>query len=514
MISGDKLPYAVGAVVLAVALFAIGPWPVGVFYDDGIYLILGKALASGEGLRYLNLPGHPAATHYPPGYPVLLALLWKLAPGFPGNVIVFKMANAILLAMACGGLTHFAITRLRLAPLAAAGAVLAFGVAIPVLSMTGVLFSEPLFLALLAPTLLVSERAVNDSDHAGHLILAGALCGALTLVRTVGIATVVAVMLVLAVRRRRAQLLTFGTAAVTVLLPWQLWVTAHTSEVPAILEGSYGSYLGWFLDAFRERGAGFALDVAAYNAVEIGRPLGALFSPHGALPVRVIITTVLLVVFAIGLARTARRAPVCAGFIGGYLGIVLLWPYIPDRFLWGVWPVLGIIVAAGTAVVVEARRTTVGWRVARVAVLLMIAVCGASYARYNVRGFAGRWWEIAQRSSADATAPLVRWTIANTRPGDVIAADGDPLVHLYTGRSVVPTISWKASEYLEQQQLSRATSNTRSIIEQFDVRYVLLGSRASPAAAAVQSLTSSTPPVLSLTRTLPQGGAVFTTTMP
>ena len=76
----------VAAVALAIALVAVPNWPAGVFQDDGIYVILGKALATGEGYRYLNLPGAPYATHYPPGYPLFLALLWRVSPQFPQNV--------------------------------------------------------------------------------------------------------------------------------------------------------------------------------------------------------------------------------------------------------------------------------------------------------------------------------------------------------------------------------------------------------------------------------------------
>ena len=84
----------VAAIALAIALVAVPNWPVGVFQDDGIYVILGKALATGEGYRYLNLPGAPYATHYPPGYPLFLALLWKVSPQFPQNVGLFTFANA------------------------------------------------------------------------------------------------------------------------------------------------------------------------------------------------------------------------------------------------------------------------------------------------------------------------------------------------------------------------------------------------------------------------------------
>ncbi len=59
---------------------------VGVFYDDGIYLALGRSLAEGHGYRLLYLPGAPGAVHYPFLYPLLLAALSKLAPAFPADV--------------------------------------------------------------------------------------------------------------------------------------------------------------------------------------------------------------------------------------------------------------------------------------------------------------------------------------------------------------------------------------------------------------------------------------------
>ncbi|HEX7122734.1 MAG TPA: hypothetical protein VF178_10230, partial [Gemmatimonadaceae bacterium] len=78
---GERLvPLLLAVLTASFAIWAIEPWPVGVFQDDGIYTILGKSLALGEGYRYLNLPGAPPATHYPPGYPLFLALLWRLAP--------------------------------------------------------------------------------------------------------------------------------------------------------------------------------------------------------------------------------------------------------------------------------------------------------------------------------------------------------------------------------------------------------------------------------------------------
>ena len=94
----------VGAAVLAVGAALVDGLPVGVTNDDGMYVILAKSLATGHGYRWLNLPGTPAATHFPPGYPAVLALIWLLAPSFSANVILFKLANASFMAVAAAAI--------------------------------------------------------------------------------------------------------------------------------------------------------------------------------------------------------------------------------------------------------------------------------------------------------------------------------------------------------------------------------------------------------------------------
>ena len=59
-----------------------------------------RALAQGAGYHYTNLPGAPAATHFPPGYPLMLAPLWWVAPTFPANVANSAKGDSILVATA------------------------------------------------------------------------------------------------------------------------------------------------------------------------------------------------------------------------------------------------------------------------------------------------------------------------------------------------------------------------------------------------------------------------------
>ena len=58
----------------------------GHLHDDAIYFVSAKSIAEGHGYRILSLPGEPYQTKYPPLFPMLLALVWKVRPDFPGNL--------------------------------------------------------------------------------------------------------------------------------------------------------------------------------------------------------------------------------------------------------------------------------------------------------------------------------------------------------------------------------------------------------------------------------------------
>ena len=145
---------------LAAGLVALSPAPVGVFWDDGVYVITAKALASGLGYRYIHLPGAPAATHYPPLWPAVLSIVWRLAPSFPDNVRIMKLLNPLFLGVGAAGATTLAMRAAR-APAWLAALVAASTIAVaPMLLLSAVLMSEPLCLALSAPALAAATLLV------------------------------------------------------------------------------------------------------------------------------------------------------------------------------------------------------------------------------------------------------------------------------------------------------------------------------------------------------------------
>ena len=83
------------AIALGGLIILLGAWQMvlgvcGVYHDDGIYVITAKALAQGAGYRLINLPNSPLQTKYPILYPALLAIIWKIWPSFPKNLVAMQ----------------------------------------------------------------------------------------------------------------------------------------------------------------------------------------------------------------------------------------------------------------------------------------------------------------------------------------------------------------------------------------------------------------------------------------
>ena len=516
---------AVGVVTLVVAMSVVRPYVIGAFHDDAIYVILGRALATGAGYRYLHLPGAPSATHYPPGYPALLAILWRLAPQFPDNVMLFERANACLLGASAAMAYLLAHRRLGMtAPWAAAVAFIGTAT-VPPLALATIVLSESLFLAVLLAALLVTEGVVGGPREptAGPggggvmpAVLAGALCGAVALVRTVGIVVVPAAIVACLIRRRPRAALLVGAAALAVLLPWQLWVWRHTGELAPVLQGEYGSYSGWLSGALGRHGPGFAFSTARQNMSDIVTMLEVQFAPQ--LPLwgkRIAIVSCAMLV-GVGLIRMARVAPVTAGCAVLNAGEVVFWPFPPFRFVWAAWLILVLVLAAGAVGVWEWRphaRTAArlrGLRVARAFAVGGAVVVGCGIGWYNVLGVRGHWWNTMQESlSVKMTVPLAWLASHPTLPG-VVASDQEPAFYLYAGRTVVPCNSFTPDEYIYPRDTARDRAVLDLVLRRFPVGAVVATGPACGLAAL--RLSQSRSPALVPVDTLTAGFAVFART--
>lgn len=513
------IPLGLGFLAATCVMLAIGPWPVGVFQDDGIYVVLAKSLATGEGYRFLQIPGAPNATHYPPGYPLFLAMLWKLYPSFPANVTLFKFANAVLVGATAVLTWRLATTRARLGTLGGGLATGLFTACTPVVLLSVMVLSEPMFMATLVPTILFAERA-GESERWQDAALAGLAIGLLSMVRTLGVLVMPALVLVMVARKRWRLATLVAAATVTVMLPWQLWVSTHTSEVPPIFLGKYGSYFGWLTDAVRTEGPAWVMQVARKNLAQLAFETWTHTSTV-LLPISVRITaTVLVAALAIaGFVAAFRRVPVLALFMLAYLGIVVVWPFAPARFLWGIWPLIGVVLALGAQRLATSAtgarplreasartRHKVYARMLALAPVVATTLLVAGYLRFNYQSQKEAWWSQVQGGVAMRARPMAEWVSRNTTPDAVLATDDDLLIYLYTGRRTIPNAAFTAQEHLVPQTQAFAARQLRTILDTYKIDYVLAGT--DYATLAVRELSSTNPPQLKVVQEVGQG-AVF-----
>jgi hypothetical protein len=500
------VPLLLAALSALAVVVSIESFPVGVFQDDGIYTVLAKSLATGQGYRYLQMPDAPNATHFPPAYPMFLAALWKLSPSFPGNVTLFKFANAAFIGLSAVLAWRFARRWLRMSELGAAISVAIFTACAPIVLLSVMVMSEPLFLAALFPVLMAAERAARTGSRRDALV-AGAAGGVLALIRTLGVVVIPATALVLAWRRRWLASLLVCLAGALVMMPWQLWVAAHDAELPAVFLGKYGSYSGWLLDGMREGGVKWVATLAWFNLrLFIGGGWDTLSVESLAVPLRFLATFVATAFFAIGWWQMLRRAPVAAMTVAGYMTLVVIWPFPPQRFTFGIWPLLGLHFGLAVEWIVAWKpqtRSRVALRWAATGVALLLAI---GYARSNYRSVSRGWWSTIQGYVADRAKPAAEWVSANTPEDAIIASEDDVLIHLYTGRRAIPVGTFTPRDHMSKQTTAFATEALRNILREYEVDYVVTTTPVG--ALAAQGLVTKEKPELVFSGAL-QLGAIY-----
>ncbi|HVH38938.1 MAG TPA: hypothetical protein VM764_02855 [Gemmatimonadaceae bacterium] len=471
-----RAPWIAAVIVLAAALATMTSDPIGVFYDDAIYLLTAKALAEGQGYVYAMLPGTPPAIHYPPLWPAILAVAWKVAPAFPANVAWLKLINPVILAFAAA----FTVTisrRLFGLPwwLALGIAVLAFS-SIPVLVLTNVLLSEPLFMMMILPTLYVAERFVREGGVRWALA-AAAMAALIVLGRTVAGVVIIATVMVLLLDRRWRDVAVYCVVTALLLLPWQMLVWGAADAFPDELRGSYGPYLEWVMAGYREGGWPFLRDVIVSNTRDTWTMIGIFVSPLIRGTARAALAAAFLSAALSGVAILwfRRGLRLTALSVLGYLAVVLSWPFRVERFLWAIWPLLLVVAVVAAHEIVRELRSRSRPRLA-MAAMLLASVLAFGHATYNVRGHSRGWTRSASRDRSDLALNLVRYVNADKRlEGRVIASEDAPMVALYTGLVVVPVDILTTREHLTPKSHAEAVDAIERIDRRFRPdAYVLL----------------------------------------
>ncbi len=486
---------AAGSVALVAGALTLNRDLVGVFYDDGLYAGLAWALAHGLGYVHPHLPGTPAAVHFPPLYPLVLAPLFGVFP-VAGAALAGKLLNVALAALTTGLISWHA-TRAELlgaaAPVWLAGSVVAAtAVAVPALTLLTTLLSQPLFGVLLAAAVIYADRPEATRWSAGAAGLAAALA---LLTRSIGIAAGGGIVLFLSAVRRAGwrPALAAALPVAAAALGWAAWLLRHGHGIDPDLAMDYGTYG----DILSQAG----LSALGANLGDLPRPLAVLaFQRLPGLRHAPILYPLLgvpaLTLGAYGLWLLTRRSAIGWTLVG-YLAVLAIWPVAPDRFLWCVLPWLALAWVAGVRG---------AWRVVRLRVPLAVvaAAVGLGYATYEAAGFAGRWWALAAAPVSANFAELVPW-VAALPDSPVVATDDEALVWLYTRKQTVPLYLFG---YRGRTLLEPTTAEHRAFLERAGVSYVLL-SGAGASARQLDALGAAYPGWLSVVRRWPGERAAF-----
>lgn len=342
----------------AVLIWLVRVQTIGTGNDDAVYLLLGRALLRGS-YRELFYIDHPIHSQYPPGYPVLLALVG--AP-LDGDLRLVIAAN-ILLSCASLALLYEVVRRWS-APLATlVVAVLAFSPSL-VLSASRVQ-SEPMFMAALMLALWALRPSASERLR---WVAIGAVVIA-TLTRSAGLAVVLAIFTHFLLARAWRHAAALAIISILTIAPWLLW----TAIAPQQVAGR--SYIADALLTMPSRDSSGVTarsrersEVQKRSAVErLARTLRVRLRHNTrhyvtrGLPTRLAVPTVsntpvdnvawllvMLIGAGAGLAAAWSRWRVAVLALLAYAGLLLVWPYAVSRFLIPMLPVFAALLLLGT----------------------------------------------------------------------------------------------------------------------------------------------------------------------
>lgn len=444
---------------------------VGTFDDDGVYTVLGKALAEGRGYLSLHLIGSPVQVKYPPGFPMILALFWQWSGSVEGVRHIVRWVHPVVMSLAAVLLWALARGRYRLDWGPVALLVLVPLILDATIQYTAIPLAEPWFLLGWAGVLAAWEATESTAggERLRRLALAGLLVAITVLVRSQAIVLVPAVIVALFWRPHtwRERLVTL-TALALPLAVWQLYHHGLVARGPVAGLPDEGGYATWFSGGASSM-LGLMGTSTKANTIFYVRQIGdylTAFRPLGSA-----LMALALLAAVVGGVLVVRKRPVLALSVVGSLALVLLWPFAQDRLLLSTLPMSGLLAAATLQPAVARIAPTARRWVNVVAVLVIVPVLLrqvairrdslAAVVEDRAPMLLSPAYGLLVNSRFIATAS--HWILANTSPEARIMIDHQSGVYLYTGRTTMPA---SPSE-------SRFTRSVFSVPGQYLARHIL-----------------------------------------
>ena len=431
-----------------IAIFAPG---VGIYHDDGIYIVTGKALAEGRGYRIVSLPGEVIQTKYPILFPSLLAVVWKMFPEFPENAVPLKMIPLLGTFFWVWQLHRFIKEKEKNTDLSTG--IILITLASPwVVFFSAVIISETVFAFLCTGTLIYLNRLEDNSSKKdiGALFLSSIFAAAAFLTRTAGVPLLFAGTITLLLKRRYRTCVQFLMLYAIIISPWIIWQTIH--------HGSYNwpnsyytssAYQNW--NILNNYPLAIKSEILAKNLLFLlfapMNLLGLNFRWFGTLYFPFTISILATSFSLLGFFRDLRDGIKSVHlFLLLYYGMLMVWVWPPNRFVVPIFPLWLFFAYKGIMLIctnISSKERIL--RIVNEGLVILLCIClgSALYLsslktiRIHQASISSNILPTDDNYDWTAISSLLDWIRKNTPSDSILLGNLDPIIYLYTGRKAI-----------------------------------------------------------------------------
>jgi hypothetical protein len=338
----NLLIWSIVVLYVAIALVRLGHIGMAPAYgdDNAVYITSAIALATGQGYKLIALVGSPPALFYPIGYPMALAPFFAIF-SVPVAMLAGRLLNIALVAAASFLVYGYLTKRTQVSPVLSALVVGMFALCPTMFTWTLMLYSESLYTCLSILCLLAAGKESRKT-----CLIAGVLAGLSMLVRTLGFTLVGALLLSSLLKRNWRQFWWQLFGVVAIQGPWLLYSFLNKG-------GTLSGYSGqaareWSLRSMTQNAWLTVSDVIPTAVLPVIK--SQLFErllerlPVLTLGLAVVGCLVLWMVACRVWHGVKSKAPL-AIYLCLYLGLLIVWPWPPSRFMTSIFPLLAILLS-------------------------------------------------------------------------------------------------------------------------------------------------------------------------
>lgn len=432
----------------------------GMYHDDGIYMVVSKALAQGHGFHIISLPGQPPETKYPIGFPLLLSVVWMLASKFPGNLVIFETIQCCLALAFMAVVALYLVSSKKVTPILGLVILASSALNFHYLDFAPMIMSDLPCALVSILALWMMERQEKEAYRLSSAAGMGVLFSCCFLIRSAALVVPICGLVFLATRKKYRHFATVAAVVVGVLvlqMGWQFW---QQRAVDPFL-GYYTNYLNHSLGTLPPLSRLWS-DISMVYLYNFYRMVSTLF-PLSAANFHLDLPAHQLGVFAwIGLALASlpliagailelRRASVIGLYCFFYVLVLTVWMGRTEwRHIFPVLPLGYYLYYSGLRNFSRALKGRLGGRPR-----WYQSLCGVLAIAFGCYLVVGTTSDAVQKTGrySSALALLIpglsasaqdadyqevyQWVREHTRLADTFVCNNDPVFFLNTGRQAV-----------------------------------------------------------------------------